>query len=182
MKTAALATDATSRWSDASFRKCRNKRFSKTDDVHRHRYALRKIENERDAATEFDAEAAADQVISAAALDASVGNDGRERKTRQAGNQFGAQQDEQGMSDAGLAGDLAEAQEHDDAEYRQHIRREDAAEGAEFGPRTRNSSFSGTHFLAPALNTSALVVSADGCSYGTPCRMACSASVSSRPR
>ncbi len=114
-------------------RKGFRERLGESDDVHRDRDRLGGKEDDADRAAEFDAQAAADQVVGAAAFDSRVGRDRRERKRRERGDRLGRQNDQQRVDDSRLADHLAEPQEHDDAQDRQRAGREDAAERSELG-------------------------------------------------
>ena len=86
------------------------------------------------------------------------------------------------MSDAGLSRDLAKTQEHDDTEYCQHVWRKDSAERSELGSLARSLVSRGAHELSLELCEVSSGSTCDFCTYGTPCSMAISANVSSRPR
>jgi hypothetical protein len=83
-------------------------------------------------AAELDAQTAADQIVGATALDPGVGGDRRDQKPGEGGDELGAQHDDDGIQNPGLADHLAEAQEHDHPEDCQRAGRENPAEGAEF--------------------------------------------------
>ncbi len=115
-------------------RKGDEKGLGEADHVHGHRDGLGQEEKDADGAAELHAQAAADQVVGAAAFDPRVGGDGGQGKCRQAGDHLGAQNDQNHLQDAGLAHDLAEPQKHDHAQNGERAGGEHTAEGSEFGP------------------------------------------------
>ncbi len=106
-------------------------RLGEADHVEGDGDGLRDEEEDGDDAAELHAQAAADEIVGAAALDAHVGRDGGDGQARDQRDGLGAGEDQQGVPQARVAHDGVEPQEHDHAEDRQQARGEHAAKGAE---------------------------------------------------
>ncbi len=96
-------------WRETEVREAVQERLREADHVHRNRDRLGDEEHESDRAAELHAEAAADQEVGAAALDAGIGRDRGEREGRQRGDQLRDDQDADRRDEPRLTRHLAEA-------------------------------------------------------------------------
>ena len=110
-----------------------HERFGEAEHVERDGRGLRDVEKNGDDAAEFRPQAAADEIVGAAALDPHVRCDGRDRESRDQRDGRRAGEDQQRVPQPRVTHHGIEPQEHDHAEDRQQARREHAAERAEAG-------------------------------------------------
>ena len=104
--------------------------LAEADAVERHRDGLGREDQQPQRTAVLDSQAAGDQVVVATAAHLSVGRDRSEREAGENRDRLGQRQDQQRPPEPRRADHEARAQEEDDAEDREHARREDTAEGS----------------------------------------------------